>query len=100
MLVVYFELLVLIQKMEKLRTKYKMLAKLKIQNTRWFSKKRVIRLKYQTLRQNILLLLIIIQLSNDSFAHALNYINTKSQVKFDEICLQQDKVAFTHKKGA
>ena len=34
--------------------------------------------------------------SNNSTVLALNYINTKLQVKFDRICLKQDKVTFTH----
>ena len=36
--------------------------------------------------------------SNNNLAPVLNYINTKSRVKFDGSCLKQDKVRFTHKK--
>ena len=35
---------------------------------------------------------------NNSLAPAVNYINTKTQVKFDDSCLKQDKVTFIHKK--
>ena len=36
--------------------------------------------------------------SNNSLTPALNHINTKLRVKFDESCLKQEKVTFTHKK--
>ena len=36
--------------------------------------------------------------SNDSLAPALNYINSKLQVKVDGSCLKQDKFTFTNKK--
>ena len=36
--------------------------------------------------------------SNNSLASAINHIKTKLQVKFDESCLKQQKVIFTHKK--
>ena len=36
--------------------------------------------------------------SNNSLAPALNYISTKSRLKFDGSYLKQDKVAFFHKK--
>ena len=35
---------------------------------------------------------------NNSLAPAVNYISTKTQVKFDDSCLKQDKVTFIHKK--
>ena len=35
---------------------------------------------------------------NNSLASAVNYINTKTQVKFDDSCLKQGKVTFIHKK--
>ena len=35
---------------------------------------------------------------NNSLAPALNYINTKSWVKFNGSCLKQEKVTFTYKK--
>ena len=37
-------------------------------------------------------------ISNNSIDLALNYINTKLQVKFDGSCLKQGRVTFTHKK--
>ena len=35
--------------------------------------------------------------SNNSFALALNYINTKPQVNFNGSCFKQDKVTYTDK---
>ena len=35
--------------------------------------------------------------SNNSHDPVLNYINTKSWVKFDRICLKQDRATFTNK---
>ena len=35
---------------------------------------------------------------NNSLASGLNYIDTRSQVKFDGSCLKYDKVTFTHKQ--
>ena len=37
-------------------------------------------------------------ISINGLAPALNYISTKSQLKFDGSCLKQDKVGFTHEK--
>ena len=37
--------------------------------------------------------------SNNSIAPELRYINTALRVNFDESCLKQDKVIFTHKNG-
>ena len=37
-------------------------------------------------------------ISNNSIDLALNYVNTKLQVKFDGSCLKQGRVTFTHKK--
>ena len=34
----------------------------------------------------------------NSLAPSLIYISTKTKVKFDEICLKQDKITFTHGK--
>ena len=36
--------------------------------------------------------------SGHSLAPALNYIGNNTRVKFDEICLKQDKITFIHKK--
>ena len=35
--------------------------------------------------------------SNNSRSLGFNYINAKIRVKFDEICLKQDKLKFNHK---
>ena len=36
--------------------------------------------------------------SDSILAPALNYIGNKTRVKFDEVCLKQDKTTFTQKK--
>ena len=36
--------------------------------------------------------------SDSILAPALSYIGNKTGVKFDKVCLKQDKITFTHKK--
>ena len=36
--------------------------------------------------------------SDDNLVHLLNYIGTKTRVKFDRSCLKQDKITYTHDK--
>ena len=33
---------------------------------------------------------------DNSLASALNYVGNKTRVKFDESCLKQDKIGYTH----
>ena len=35
---------------------------------------------------------------NNSLAHSLNYIGTKTRVKFEGQCLKQDKITSTYRK--
>ena len=34
----------------------------------------------------------------NNLVHLLNYIGTKTRVKFDRSCLKQDKITYTHEK--